>query len=158
MPDKLPLPNEQPVAVNALRNKRSRLAGEIEMHSREIDRLRSEIIHLDFVMRLFDPQTEPEDVPALQFRQRRTEWFARGEVTRRIYEAIRTEGSVLPRDLAKRAMAEKNIPEIDRAVRQDIINRFANVCHDLSRRGRLAKISSGPGARWKLALRETDLL
>ena len=37
---KLPLPNGQPIAVNTLRNTRSKIAGEIEMHSREIDRLR----------------------------------------------------------------------------------------------------------------------
>lgn len=156
--EKLPLPEEQPVAVNALRNKRSRITGEIEFHSREIDRLRSELVHLDFVLRLFDPATEPEAVPGLQYRQRRTEWFARGEVTQRIYAEIRANGSVLPRDLAKRAMVEKGIPEQDRAVRQDIINRFANVCHDLSRRGRLEKIGHGPGARWKLPAIESDLL
>jgi hypothetical protein len=155
---KLPLPDEQPVAVNALRNKRSRLAGEIEMHSREIDRLRSEIVHLDFVLKLFEPQTEPDAIPALQYRQRRTEWFARGEVTRRIYDEIREHGTVLPRDLAKRAMAEKGIPEIDRRARQDIINRFANICHDLTRRGRLTKIGHGPGARWKLAPIEPELI
>jgi hypothetical protein len=36
---RFPLPDEQPVAVNALRNMRSRIAGEIEMHGREVDRL-----------------------------------------------------------------------------------------------------------------------
>jgi hypothetical protein len=40
-------PSFSPVAVNALRNKRSIIAGEIEMHNREIDRLRSELVHLD---------------------------------------------------------------------------------------------------------------
>ena len=54
---KLPLPDEQPIAVNALRNMRSRIAGEIEMHSREIDRLRAELVHLDATMQLFDPET-----------------------------------------------------------------------------------------------------
>jgi hypothetical protein len=56
---KLPLPEEQPVAVNALRNKRSALMGEI--------------IHL------FDPATDPGELPALRRRVHRTEWFARGE-------------------------------------------------------------------------------
>src|SRR5215213_3202874 len=78
---KLPLPDEQPIAVSALRNMRSRIAGEIEMHSREIDRLRAELVHLDATMQLFDPETEPSDVPALRRYPRRTEWFARGEVT-----------------------------------------------------------------------------
>jgi hypothetical protein len=61
---KLPLPDEQPIAVNALRNMRSRIAGEIEMHSREIDRLRAELVHLDATMQLFDPETDPTDVPS----------------------------------------------------------------------------------------------
>ena len=78
---KLPFPNEQPIAVNALRNMRSRIAGEIEMHSREIDRLRAELVHLDATMQLFDPETDPSDVPALRCYPRRTEWFARGEAT-----------------------------------------------------------------------------
>jgi hypothetical protein len=61
---KLPLPDEQPIAVNALRNMRSRIAGEIEMHSREIDRLRAELVQLDATMQLFDPETDPTDVPS----------------------------------------------------------------------------------------------
>ncbi len=48
------------------------------MHSREIDRLRAEIVHLDAVLRLFDPETDPTDIPALCRHPRRTEWFARG--------------------------------------------------------------------------------
>src|SRR4051812_3279109 len=86
---KLPSPNEQPIAVNALRTKRAQITGEIEMHSREIDRLRAELVHLDATMQLFDPETDPSDVPALRRYPRRTEWFARGEVTQHIYEAFR---------------------------------------------------------------------
>jgi hypothetical protein len=86
---KLPLPDEQPIAVKALRNRRSRSAGEVEMYSREIDRLRAELVHLDATMRLFHPETSPSDIPALRRYPRRTEWFARGEVTRLLYEAFR---------------------------------------------------------------------
>ena len=43
---KLPLPDEQPIAVSALRTMRAKIAGEIAMHTREIDRLRTELIHL----------------------------------------------------------------------------------------------------------------
>jgi hypothetical protein len=63
---RLPLPDEQPIAVNALRNMRARIAGEIEMHNREIDRLRAELVHLDATMRLFDLETDPSDIPALR--------------------------------------------------------------------------------------------
>ena len=154
----LPLPDEQPVAVNALRNMRARIAGEIEMHSREIDRLRAELMHLDSTMRLFDPGTDPSDIPAIRGYPRRTEWFARGEVTRLIYEAMRDNKIIWPREIAKAAMAAKGIPETDKAIRKDIVSRFTNVVYDLTRRGQLEKIGHGEGARWKLAPKERDLL
>jgi hypothetical protein len=59
---KLPLPDTHPNTVNALRNKRSEIVGDIEVHSREIERLRAELVHLDVVLRLFDPSTDPEDI------------------------------------------------------------------------------------------------
>jgi hypothetical protein len=155
---KLPLPDEQPIAVNALRVMRARIAGEIEMHSREIDRLRAELIHLDATMQLFDPETDPSDVPALRRYPRRTEWFARGEVTQRIYEAFREQEIIWPREIAKQAMREKGLPETDRKVRQDIAVLFASIAYDLTRRGKLVKIGRGPGARWKLAPTEPELL
>src|ERR1051325_8065865 len=124
---KLPLPDEQPIAVNALRNMRSRIAGEIEMHSREIDRLPAELGHLDPTMQLFDPETEPSDVPALRRYPRRTEWFARGEVTQRIYEALREQQVIWPREIAKQAMRDKGISETDKKVMRDVIARFTNV-------------------------------
>jgi len=155
---KLPLPDEQPIAVNALRNMRARIAGEIAMHGREIDRLRTELVHLDATLRLFDPETDPAAVPALYRYPKRTEWFARGEVTRRVYEALRDEGIVSPRELAKRAMAEKGISETDRKVRKDITALFTNVAYYLTQRGKLVKIGRGEDARWKLAPSEPELI
>ena len=46
--------------------------------------------------------------------------------------------------------------ELRDAVRQGIINRFANVCHDPSRRGRLKRSVMEPGSRWTLP--EPDLI
>jgi hypothetical protein len=158
MAARLPLPDEQPNAVNALRNMRSKIAGEIEMHSREIDRLRSELVHLDATLRLFDPATDPDDIPALRRYPRRTEWFARGEVSQRIYEAFRKQELIWPREIAKAAMAAKGIPDTDKAVERDIIGRFANVCYDLTRRGKLLKIGHGQGTRWRLAPNEPELI
>src|SRR4051812_44974022 len=100
---KLPLPDEQPIAVSALRAMRARIAGEIAMYGREIDRLRTELIDLDATLRLFDPETDPDNIAALHRYPKRTEWFARGEVTRRIYEALRDEGVISLREVATRA-------------------------------------------------------
>jgi hypothetical protein len=51
---KLPLPEDQPVAVNALRNKRAEITGQIAMFEREVARLRAELVHVDATLRLFD--------------------------------------------------------------------------------------------------------
>jgi len=144
---KLPLPDEQPTAVNALRNMRAKIAGKIAMHTREVDRLRAELIHLDATLRLFDPETDPNDIPAVRQYPKRTEWFASGEVTRRLYEAYRNEGIIWPNAVARRAIADNGIPETDSKVVQDIISIFAHVAAYLTRRGKLVKIGKGKDAR-----------
>jgi len=155
---KLPLPDDQPTAVNALRNMQAKIAGKIAMHTREIDRLRAELIHLDATLRLFDPETDPNDILAVRYYPKRTEWFARGEVTRRLYEAFRTQGIIWPHEVARRAMAENGISETDKKVGQDIISIFSHVAAYLTRRGKLVKIGKGKDARWKVASDEPELL
>jgi hypothetical protein len=153
----LPLPDEQPVAVNALRNKRAQLAGEIEMHSREVNRLRGELVHLDATLRLFDPTTDPEGIPAVLRHPRRTAWFARGEITQRLYDALRDQGVISAREIAYAAIEEGRIPAPDSVTKRDIVARFTNVMYDLTRRGVSEKIGHGPGVRWKIAARKAEL-
>jgi hypothetical protein len=154
----LPLPDSQPVAVNALRNKRAEITGMIAMHEREVDRLRAELVHVDATLRLFDPGTDPDDITALRRFPRRTEYFARGEVTKRVYDALRGTAEVRAQDLADQAMRDKGLPEADRAQRREFTYRFLNVMGDMKRRGNLIKIGHGPGVRFRIAPREADLL
>jgi hypothetical protein len=151
-------PPFSPVAVNALRNKRADLAGQIEMHNREVDRLRSELVHLDATLRLFDPYNQPEEIASRKRWPRRTDYFARGELTRLVFDAIREHGTTAAGELAAAAMAARSIPESDNAIRRDFVARFLNTFHDLLRRGTVEKIGQGRGVRWKLAEREPGLL
>lgn len=153
----LPLPDNQPVAVNALRNKRAEITGLIAMHERETERLRAELVHLDSTLRLFDPGTDPAVIEPLRRFPRRTEYFARGEVTRRIYDALRAAPEVRAQDLAEAAMHDKGLPETDRAQRREFVNRFLNVMGDMKRRGKLSKIGRAPSVKWKITAREPDL-
>src|ERR1700732_2913069 len=157
MQGKIPLPEEQPIALKAHLNKLSAITGEIAMLEREIGRLRADLVHLDATMSLFDPGTNPGIIPALRRYPRRTEWFARGEITHRVYDALRGYEIVSHRDLAKAAMAEKDIAETDKATRRHITARFNRVCYELSRRGRLEKLGDGDEARWKLAPTEREI-
>jgi hypothetical protein len=155
---KLPLPDEHPNAVSALRNRRADIAGRIVMHENEVAKLRAELVHLDAVMRMFDPATNPDDLPALRRWPYKTEWFARGEISQRVYEAIRTGAPLTPTRLADEAITAKRIEAPDRATRRDIIARFSNMLYTLARRGDLVKIGHGPGAHWKVAPKEPDLI
>jgi hypothetical protein len=84
--------------------------------------------------------------------------YSRGEVTQRIYEALCDQGVISPREVAYAAIEAKGIHAPDSATKGDIVARFTNVICDLTRRGLAEKIGHGPGARWKIALREAELL
>ena len=58
-------------------------------------------------MRLFDPELNPEEIAAQKRFPRRTEYFARGEMSQRVSDALRTNASVSANDLAAVALAEK---------------------------------------------------
>ena len=97
------------------------------MHERQVEQLRADLIHVDAALRLFDPGNEPGDIEALRRFPRRTEYFARGEVTRMVYEALRASPEVRAQDIAEQAMRDKGLPETDRAQRREFVNRFLNV-------------------------------
>jgi hypothetical protein len=158
MQTKIPLPDEQPIAVNALRNRRASITGQIEMHQREIERLRVDLVHLDATMRLLDPGTDPNDIMPRRRLPKRSHYFDRGEQSRRVYQALRERGIVTAVELALAAMADKGIPETDKGVRQDFVARFTNTLHDQLRRGTVERIGELRNVRWKLAPAESDLL
>jgi hypothetical protein len=155
---RLLLPDKDPHAVSALRNKRAALAGEIAMHTAEIARLRGELVHMDAVLRLFDPDTDPDDVPALRRWPRKTDWFARGEIAQRVYEALRTQGAVSPTQFTDDAIKAKGWDGMSGKARRDIIARFSSILYTMTRRGQLVKVGRGQGVKWTLAPTEPDFL
>jgi hypothetical protein len=156
---KPPLPDEHPNTVNALRNKRAEIAGDIERHNREIERLRSELIHLDQVLRMFDPQADPEDIHPRMRRPRCVAYFDKGELAQRVYRGLRDDrATISAEELTKIAMADKALSPTDRVVRRLFMCKFTPALADLRRRGIVEKIGHGRGVRWKLAPTEPDLI
>jgi hypothetical protein len=91
------------------------------MHQREVDRIRSEPVHLDATLRLFDPFVLPKEIAPRQRWPRRTDYFAKGELTRLVYEAMRDNGTTAAGELVAAAMATRNIPETDGRTRRDFV-------------------------------------
>ena len=155
---KLPLPDEHPNAVNTLRAKRAQLAGEIELHNREIERLRAALIHVDAVLRLLDPGTDPDDIEPRKRFPRRIEYFEKGELARRVYEALRDDGDTVScEELTRKALADKGLAATDRVAHRLFMIKFMPALADLRRRGIVEKVGHGRGVRWKLAPKEPQL-
>lgn len=81
------------------------------MHNREVDRLRSELVHLDATLRLFDPYATPDEIESRKRWPRRTDYFARGELTRLVFDELCEHGTTAAGELAAAAMVARSIPE-----------------------------------------------
>jgi hypothetical protein len=145
-------PGDHVVAIAALRTKRADIAGEIAKLESDADRLRTTLVHVDAVLRLFRPDIEPETIPMRQRRPAKSPYFKHGELTQRIYEALRATDAVVSSGIAVIAMRDKGLdPDHDPVTRRDFVHRVTLQLNDMHRKGKLEKIGKGPGLRWKLA-------
>lgn len=134
-------------ALPALREKRARIAGEIDSLQKQIARHVEELNSLDQTIALFDPGYQIGSIRSIATR-RRSKLFKMGELGRIILSALRT---------AKRPM---QTPELITAVSlavgldKSANNRFRGTVWSnlnyLARRGRIVKIGSGQKARWEI--------
>jgi hypothetical protein len=143
--------------ISGLREKRSSLAGRIIDLRREIDKLQSDLFHIDAVLRLYGQ--EPAEIPTKGRMPKRSAYFGRNEISRRCREALRDYGTISADDVSVRAMRDKGFdPDIDRKLRADFTRRILVTLHDLTTQGSVEKIGAGKGVRWKAtAAPEFDL-
>src|SRR5438105_13897049 len=78
-----------PHVISALREKRALVAGLIEKLERKLEQHRTDLTHIDGVLRLFQPDRDPEAIQPKRIYARRTRYFAKGELSRIVLEALR---------------------------------------------------------------------
>jgi hypothetical protein len=101
---------ESPV-LSGLVAKRSELAGEVDHHRRELQRLAALLGHVDATIRLFDESYTVDSVAARQHRHRQ-QYFGPGECQRLVLEVLRDAPEPLPgRALAQAVMACKGLED-----------------------------------------------
>lgn len=141
--------------ISGLREKRSGVAGRIVDLRREIDRLQADLFHIDAVLKLYD--VEPADIPTKGRIPVRSAYFGRNEITRRIYDALRSGETIAAERIALQAMRDKGLdPAADRKLKMGFTRRFLVSLHDLKKAGTVQRVGSGRGVRWRLAQAETD--
>lgn len=140
------------VTANALARKRADILFEIGELEKRIARLQTELVHLDAVLRMFRPDFKAENLPVRHRRPTKSPYFGHGELTKRIYDAMRVRGTVTSLEIAAEAMRDKGLdPENDRVTRTDFVRRVTLQLNALAGKGRAEKIGKGRAMRWKLA-------
>lgn len=149
--------NENPntshqIAVAALLRKRADLLFAIGEAEKQAEAMRTDLVHLDAVIRMFRPSFDPEAAPARQREHVKSGYFAHGELTQRIYSGMRQHGTVASSELAAEAMREKGLdPDNDRATRRDFTQRFTLQLASLARKGKIGRVGQGRSLRWRLS-------
>lgn len=139
------------IAANALVKKRAELLFEIGRHEREIERLQTELVHLDAVLRMFRPNFKAASLPVRHRRPTKSPYFRHGELTQRIFDALRQHGTVSSADVAGQAMRDKGLdPTTDPVTRTDFVRRVGLQLNALQRDSKIERIGKGSSLRWRL--------
>ena len=102
-----------PAALSALIDKRATLVGEIHDLEGRLEQLRSDVLHVDAVIRLMDPAYQLDAIVPKRRRQRR-EWFGNGELLRAVLETLRqAREPMTSREVALAIMERKGFDQND---------------------------------------------
>ena len=84
-----------PHVLSGLIAKRAELAGEIAAAEARLGQLRADLVHLDSVIRLMDPDAAPETIPPKRTAPGQG-WFGKRELPRLVMEVLREADEPLP--------------------------------------------------------------
>ena len=107
--DETDLRGEHANLVKTLLRKRRDIAFHITELERQVESVRADLVHIDAVIRMFAPDLAPDVLPSRLRHPRRLDYFAHGEITRRVYDLLRGGGTIAAIDVAQRAMEEKGL-------------------------------------------------
>jgi hypothetical protein len=146
-----------PHVISALRTKRAEVAGLIDSLERQVAQCRADLVHLDGVLRLYQPERDPTEIRPKRS-VHRNRYFAPGELARLCLEAFRDAPEPLPlTDIVAAVIGAKGFDAGDRVLRAAIGELVKATLAPMRRRGTVEKIGQGRGVRWRLTSREPGL-
>ena len=77
--------------VTALRAKRAEISGHVHDLERKLARHRASLASINSTIRLYAPELDPDNIPPKRT-YRRTRYFAKGELSRRVLSMLRQAG------------------------------------------------------------------
>jgi hypothetical protein len=141
-----------PHVISALREKRALVAGLIEKLERKLEQHRADLTHIDGVLRLFQPDRDPDEIKPKRTYAKRTRYFARNELARLCMDALRdVRGLITTDEIAAQVIAAKGFEAADSTLRASIRDQLLTVLRTARKRGSVDQMGLGRGVRWKLA-------
>ena len=136
------------LAITTLRTKRAEIADALEGLGRQVEQRRTDLMHVDATLRLFDPDAEVAPGPKGPARKR-NDWFQPGECRRRIHDVLRD--AVVPvttRAIIEAVMVAKSLPADDSRARELI---HKTVLGSLNRAtDTIGRTQAGGSAAWRV--------
>jgi hypothetical protein len=133
--------------ISALREKRARVSAIVARLERQLDQHRADLTHIDGVLRLFEPENDPETA-----RMRGAPGTSRGTNSPGFCREALREGELLSTDeLAARVIEGKGFGAADAVPRGAIREQVLTTLRAFRRGETVEQIGLGRGVRWKLA-------
>ena len=141
-----------PHVISALREKRALIAGLIERLERKLEQHRADLTHIDGVLRLFQPDRDPDEIKSKRAYAKRTRYFARNELARLCMDVLRdTPGLITTDEMAARVIAAKGFEAADSTLRAAIRDQLLTVLRAARKQETVEQIGLGRGVRWRLS-------
>ena len=141
--------SENIIAVISLRRKRAEVAGRIDALDDEANELRQDLIHLDAVLHIFDPDGSPLNHKRKRI-VRTSGYFRQGEIPTAILDALRKAGRPMTiRELMPIVMAGKVLPE-GKAMERTVQLRILQNLKGLQKRGAVERSMTGNVTIWRV--------
>ena len=138
--------------VTALRAKRAEISGHVHDLERKLARHRASLAALDATIRLYAPELDPDSIPPKRT-YRRTRYFAKGELSRRIVSVLRqADGKPMTTAAITAAIVlDKGFPIGEGALSEAVTDMTLTVLRRLGKREEVVKSGSSRNAQWALA-------
>jgi hypothetical protein len=141
----------EPHVITALRAKRAEISGHVHDLERKLARHRASLAAIDATIRLYAPGLDPDSIPPKRT-YRRTRYFAKGELSRRIIDVLRQAGKPMTTGAITSAIvAEKGFPIGEGALSEAVTDMVLTVLRWLSKRETVTKLGTSRDAQWTLA-------
>jgi hypothetical protein len=133
-------------ALHTLTQLHAELAGKIETNRKSGDKLRSQMVQVEAVMKMLDPEFNARAISAKR-RNVGNPWFKRGTLYRAVVDTLRrAERPMTADDICKALLAGKS----PAATREQENNLQAAILAALRKRDGGAVVGEGTPARWRL--------